>query len=56
MLTDFRDPKPRARTCYRAAVDIAEKNMPTGFDGIFLWEHVDNRPSLRALKGLCLTL
>lgn len=40
--------------CYQGSVYIAEKNMPEGFEGMFRWSHLENRPYLRALHGLCL--
>jgi tetratricopeptide (TPR) repeat protein len=45
-----------AYNCYNAAVLIAEQGIPHDFDGIFLWEILENRPYLRALQGLCLIL
>jgi len=36
------------------AIHIAEKLVPPGLDGIFLWSELNNRPYLRALHGLCL--
>jgi hypothetical protein len=44
----------RAYNLYKAAVYIAEQNLPDDFDGLFLWIHIENRPYLRALHGLCL--
>ena len=46
----------RSYNCYKAAVDIVERNLPDDFNGIFLWGHIENRPYLRALNGLCLIL
>lgn len=41
--------------CFLTSVHIAEKNLPEDFDGVMLWECLENRPYLRALHGLCLT-
>jgi len=46
----------RLYNCYKVAVDIVERNLPKDFDGMFLWGHLENRPYLRALHGLCLVL
>ena len=46
----------RSYNCYKAAVEIAERGMPEDIDGIFLWICHENRPYLRALNGLYLTL
>lgn len=43
-----------AENCHRVAIHIAEKLVPPGLDGIFLWSELNNRPYLRALHGLCL--
>ena len=43
-----------ARHCYKAAVSLAEKKFPKGFDGVILWNRVKNRPYLRALNGYCM--
>jgi tetratricopeptide (TPR) repeat protein len=45
-----------AENCYRAAIAIAEKNLPPDFDGITLWSCLENRPYLRALQGYCILL
>lgn len=44
-----------ARNCFQVAISIAEKNLPKDFDGVILWDCLENRPYLRALHGLCLT-
>lgn len=44
-----------AWNCFQVAISIAEKNLLDDFDGVFLWECLENRPYLRALHGLCLT-
>ncbi len=52
---DSRYRLPNALNCYKTSVHIAEKNLPEDFDGVVLWECLENRPYLRALHGLCLT-
>ncbi|MFP4364989.1 MAG: tetratricopeptide repeat protein [Spirochaetia bacterium] len=44
-----------ALNCFITSIHIAEKNLPKDFDGVMLWECLENRPYLRALHGLCLT-
>lgn len=46
----------RAHLHYEVGVGIAELSLPSGFDGVILWDSIYNRPYLRALhgKGLCL--
>lgn len=56
MYLDSTVSKQRAENCYRAAVHIAEGNLPDGFDGVVEWSPLENRPYLRALHGLCLIL
>ena len=37
---------------YKAAVAVADRTAPPGFDGLLPWGWVDNRPLHRALHGL----
>ncbi len=41
-----------ALTHYEIAVGIGDLTLGPTFDGMLLWGHTDNRPFLRALKGL----
>lgn len=45
-----------AENCYRAAIAIAERNLPPNFDCVALWLCLENRPYLRALHGYCILL
>lgn len=54
MYLDSRNGLPHALNVYRTSIHIAEKNLPENFDGVLLWECIENRPYLRALHGLCL--
>lgn len=42
----------RAIKCYQAGVQVGERSLPPGFDGLLPWDWIDNRPFLRALHGL----
>jgi tetratricopeptide (TPR) repeat protein len=41
---------------YQAGIAIAELSLPDGFDGVLPWGRLDNRPFLRCLHGLCISL
>jgi tetratricopeptide (TPR) repeat protein len=41
---------------YQAGVAIAELSLPDEFDGVLPWGRLDNRPFLRCLHGLCISL
>ncbi|MFB7763521.1 tetratricopeptide repeat protein [Streptomyces xiamenensis] len=41
---------------YEAAVAVGEESLPMAFHGRLPWYELDNRPFLRALQGLALTL
>jgi len=41
---------------YQAGIAIAELSLPDGFDGVLPWWRLDNRPFLRLLHGLCISL
>lgn len=42
----------KALRYYQTGMAIAELSFPTGFSGLLLWGHMDNRPFLRCLHGL----
>lgn len=42
--------------CYQTAVSVAELALPDPFVGFLAWDHLDNRPFLRALHGMALAL
>ncbi len=46
----------QALTHYEIAAQIGELSLGADFDGLLLWGHMNNRPFLRALKGLALCL
>ncbi len=47
---------PRARLHYTVGAAIGDVSLGAGFDGVLPWGLVDNRPFLRCLHGLGLTL
>ncbi len=46
----------RAVLHYEIGMRIGELSLPTAFDGVLIWGHIENRPYLRCLHGygLCL--
>jgi tetratricopeptide (TPR) repeat protein len=45
-------PLKEAVESYKAAVAVADRTVPPGFDGLLPWAYVDNRPLHRVLHGL----
>ena len=52
---DTRGPGP-ALVLYETGIAIAEMSLPDGFSGVLGWGWTDNRPFLRCLHGLAVTL
>jgi tetratricopeptide (TPR) repeat protein len=52
----FQESAVKALPHYAAGVAIAERGLPERFDGVLPWQRIDNRPFLRCLHGLAVTL